>query len=171
MKKKQNAYQEVQAWFATKMAGRSSFTLPVLVKQAVTHFAKDHNFLRRFAKDFLYRAFYELAISALSQARGPRDLMQTPMHLRSLKPSVWTKWDSHLEHVGSQYISLPELTPTLWRVARAERAQRIDSEGRAISFCDTLLARCSPRQKVRHCWQPEEVDVLWKKLHPKEDVA
>ncbi len=166
---KKNARQEVREWFATRLV--SGMELPALVKRAVTHFSKDHNFLKRFAQDFLYRAFYDLAIDELSQTRGPYNIQQAPMRLRAVKPSIWDRWEGHLEHAGNQYVSLPELTPTLWLLARGERVQRREAEERAISFGDRLVARCGPRQKVKHCWKPGEVDALWETLHPKEDVA
>ena len=170
-KEQQNAQQEVRTWFAAKMAKQSIIKLPALVKQAVNHFIKDTGFLKRFFRDFMYRAFYNLAIAELHRARGPSDIQRTPLKLRPIKPSIWAKWEGHLEHVGTQYVSLPELTPTLWRVAREERLARCAAEERAVIFGDKLMVRCGPRQKMRHCWEPVEVDALWKALHPKEDVA
>jgi len=168
-----NAREEVKNWFTQQIEkARGPVKLPALVKRAVKHFMADGKFLRRFVQDFIYRAFYNLAVDELCQMRGPIDLRHIPVRLRPLKPSIWARWERHTEYVpGVGHVALLELTRAYGTLAIAERSKRREAEDKAISFLDQLIAPCRGQQKIRDRWKPIEVDALWETLHPKEQVA
>lgn len=161
---------EIVAWLRAGLA-KKKVKLPDLVNDATTHFLGDVDFLRRFASEMLRTTIYRVAVEEIAANRGPLDIRLAPASIPNVAPSIWARWENHLEHAGDSYVPLPELTPELGRLAIAERRARMDSEERAASFVERLIARLSPKQCVRECWTPEQVTALYKGIHGDEAAA
>jgi hypothetical protein len=115
---------------------------------------------------------YDLARHLIGEQRRPLTLDLAPHALANPAPSIWAAWMGHFEHVGNQYIPLPDLTRESLRLAIGERERALAADGRAIEFLRRIGDRLAAHQTVRECWQPEELLALRRAVEgAKEQVA
>lgn len=161
-----------------EIKGKSEVDLGKVTNRAIRYVTKDKTLLKAVLLELLRPMVYEEARLVIAHSREGGDAPSEPSNnlvqlgdevvsrgvLRERAAKVGRKWLQFMEHAGSRYVLLLDMTADDLALAEAERRKRGDTEYGYADLWAKLRARLENGQKVRDVWSVEEIEAARKSL-------
>lgn len=173
--KQPSARSKLKAFIREQIKGKSEVDLAQVTDQVLRHVVKDRTYLKAVLLELLRPMVYEEARLVIADSRESSDagsgstnnLVQLGDEVVSrgvLRERSSRKWLQFMEHAGSRYVRLMDMTADDLTLAEAERRNRGDAEYGYADLWAKLRTRLENGQRVRDVWSAQEIEIVRKSL-------
>lgn len=166
---------KLKTFIRGEIKGKSEVDLGVLTTRAIRYVTKDKVLLKAMLSELLRPMVYEEARLVIADSRGEvgagsdptTNLVQLGDEVVSrgvLRERAGRTWLQFMEHAGSRYVLLMDMTADDLTLAEAERRKRGDTEYGYADLWAKLRTRLENGQRVRDVWTAQEIEAARKAL-------
>lgn len=177
VEKQPSARSRLKAFIRADIKGKSEVDLAAVTNRAVQFVKKDKALLKAVLLDLLRPMVYEEARLVIADSREGSDGVAPTTNLvqlgdevvsrgvlRERAAKVGRKWLKFMEHAGSRYVLLMDMTADDLVLAEAERRNRGDAEYGYADLWAKLRTRLENGQRVRDVWTASEIESVRQSL-------
>lgn len=175
--KQPSARSRLRVFIRREIKGKSEVDLAQVTNRSIRYVTKDKTLLKAVLLELLRPMVYEEARLVIADSREGGDapvptnnLVQLGDEvvsrgaLRERAAKVGRKWLAFMEHAGSRYVLLMDMTADDLALAEAERRKRGDAEYGYADLWAKLRTRLESGQRVRDVWSTEEIEAVRREL-------
>lgn len=164
-----SARTQLKTFIRGQIKGKSEIDLVVLTQRVLRFVSKDKVLLKAVLLELLRPMVYEEARLVIADSREGGDASSDPttnlvqlgdeiVSRGVLRERAGRKWLQFMEHAGSRYVRLMDMTDDDLILAEAERRKRGDAEYQYADLWAKLRARLEKGQRVRDVWTVQEIE-------------
>jgi hypothetical protein len=145
----------------------AGFNLPQVVNEAMITFLQDPQFVDEVVRDRVQRDVYEMARRIIANTRGlilVGDDVMTPEQFQAHAAKASNRFLNWVEHAGTRYISLMQMTKGDLLLAARERETRARSELQVAVLWRHIADQLGADERVGDKFTPEDIanmNVVW----------
>lgn len=176
--KQPTARAQLRTFIRGEIKGKSEVELVKVTNRAVRFVAKDKALLKAVLLELLRPMVYEEARLLIADSRNFDKVADAPTTnlvqlgdevvsrgvLKKRAASVGKRWLTFMEHAGSRYLLVMDMTDDDLALAEAERRNRGDVEHGYADLWAKLRTRMERGQRVRDVWSAEEIEAVRQSL-------
>lgn len=143
--------------------GKDNVNLPDLVETALGHFLRDPAWVEAFLRDQFTATLYTIAQNVIAQRRSGQIIIGNTIASATGAKAIAARrprWQLWLEHDGSEYVALPQMTREGLLRAAAAREQRADREQTIATVWRSLAAGLQPGQRVGDVYDDDQINAI-----------
>ena len=154
---------QVAQFVRDQIDGRDTVNLPDLVETALGHFMQDPAWVEAFLRSQFSPMLYTIAQNVIAQRRSGQVIVgnviatqQGARQIASRRP----RWQTWLEHDGTEYVALPQMTREGLLRAADGRELRANREAGIASVWRALAANMQPGQRVGDVYDEDAINTV-----------
>ncbi len=167
---RKSARAELASFVRETIEGEDRVEMGDLVETAIGKFQQDPAWVNAFLREQLYSIVYGIAQNVVARTRSGAVIVGSAIVSQSGARAIATaprpRWQSWLEHDGSGYVRLPEMTREQLLAAADQREGRAQREASIAAFWRVLADHLNAGQRVADVFDDAQLDALLATLAP-----